>query len=83
MVKRIVWTDQAKADVRGIEQPIAILILKTLGRYVLTGEGSTKQLRGVSPPMIRLRCQNHRVFFRDYADYIQIERVLDRKEAYR
>lgn len=83
MAKRIVWTDQAKADIRGIEQAIAIQILKTLGRYVLTGEGATRQLKGVTPPMIRLRAQNHRVFFRDHGDHFQIERVLDRKEAYR
>jgi hypothetical protein len=63
---RIVWTEQAKADIGGIEQPIAIQILKTLGRFVLTGEGATKQLKGVTPPMIRLRAQNHRVFFRDH-----------------
>jgi hypothetical protein len=44
MAKRIVWTEQAKADVRGIEQPIALQILKTLARYTLTGEGNTKQL---------------------------------------
>ena len=72
-----------KADIRGIEQPIAIQILKTLGRYVLTGEGATKQLKGISPPLIRLRAQNHRIFFRDHGDYFKIERVLDRKEAYR
>ena len=83
MAKRIVWTDQAKADVRGIAQPIAIQILKTMGRYFLTGEGATKQLKGVSPPLIRLRAQNHRIFFRDHGDYFKIERVLDRKEAYR
>ena len=83
MPKRIVWTDQAKADVRGIEQPIAIQILKTLGRYVLTGEGATKQLKGVTPPLIRLRAQNHRVFFRDHGEYLKIERILDRKQAYR
>jgi len=83
MAKLIVWTDQAKADVRGIEQPIAIQILKTLGRYVLTGEGATKQLKGVIPPMIRLRAQNHRVFFREQDGSLKIERVLDRKEAYR
>ena len=82
MAKRVVWTDQAKADVRGIEQPIALQILKTLGRYLLTGEGATKQLKGVTPPMIRLRAQN-RVFFRDKGDYLEIDRVLDRKEAYR
>ena len=83
MAKRIAWTDQAKSDLRSIEQPIAIQILRTLGPYILTGEGATRQLKGVTPPMIRLRAQNHRVFFRDYNDHIQIERVLDRKEAYR
>jgi len=83
MAKSIVWTEQARADVQGIEQPIAWQILKTLGRYLLTGEGATKQLQGCSPPLIRLRTQNHRVFFRDHGDYIKIERVLDRKEAYR
>lgn len=83
MGKQIVWTDQAKTDIRGIEQPIAIQILKTLGRYVLTGEGATKQLKGITPPLLRLRAQNHRVFFRDHGDTLKIERVLDRKEAYR
>jgi plasmid stabilization system protein ParE len=83
MAKRLVWTDQAKADVQGIEQSIALQILKTLGRYVLTGEGATKQLKGVTPPLTRLRAQNHRVFFRDHGDHLKIERVLDRKEAYR
>jgi hypothetical protein len=83
MAKLIVWTDQARVDIRGIEQPIALQILKTLGRYILTGEGATKQLKGIAPPLIRLRAQNHRVFFRDHGERIQIERVLDRKEAYR
>ncbi len=31
MAKRIVWTDQAKTDIRSIEQTVAIQILKTLG----------------------------------------------------
>jgi plasmid stabilization system protein ParE len=83
MAKRIVWTDQAKADVRGIEQAAALQILKTLARYVQTGEGNTKQLRDVEPPLLRLRAQDHRVFFRDKGDYLEISRVLDRKEAYR
>ena len=29
MAKRIVWSDQAKTDVRGIEQTVALQILKT------------------------------------------------------
>ena len=83
MAKRLVWTEQAKDDLRGIEPPIAWRILKTLARYALTGQGNTKQLRDVEPPMIRLRAQDHRVFFRDKGDYLEISRVLDRKEAYR
>lgn len=83
MVKRIVWTSQAIADVRSIDQPIAIQILKTLARYASSGEGDTKQLRDVDPPLIRLRAQDHRIFFRDKGEYLEISRVLDRKEAYR
>src|SRR5260370_34548161 len=65
MAKRIVWTAQAKAAVCGIERLVALQILKTLARYAHTGEGNTKQLQGVEPPLIRLRAQDHRVFFRD------------------
>jgi len=83
MPRRIVWTEQAKPDIRGIEQSIPLQILKTLARYVQTGEGNTKQLQGVEPPLIRLRAQDHRVFFRDKGEYLEISRVLDRKEAYR
>jgi len=82
MAKRIVWTEQARTDVRAIERPIALQILKTLARYVQTGEGDSKQLRG-EPRLIRLRSQNHRILFRDKGDYLEISRVLDRKEAYR
>ena len=58
-------------------------ILKTLARYAQTGEGNTKQLQDIEPPLIRLRAQNHRIFFRDRGDFLVIFRVLDRKEAYR
>jgi plasmid stabilization system protein ParE len=81
--KHIVWTEQARTDIRGIEQPIALQILKTLARYAQTGEGNTKQLQGIEPPLLRLRAQDHRVFFRDKGEYLEISRVLDRKEAYR
>ena len=83
MAKRIVWTEQARADLLRIEQPIALQILKTLARYVQTGEGNTQRLRDIEPPLIRLRAQDHRVFFRDKGNYLEVSRVLDRKEAYR
>ena len=65
MAKRIAWTEQAKADIRGIERPIALQILKTLARYAQTGEGNTRQLQDVQPPLIRVCAQDHRVFFRE------------------
>ncbi len=34
-------------------------------RATFTGEGNTKQLRDVDPPLIRLRAQDNGVFFRD------------------
>jgi plasmid stabilization system protein ParE len=83
MAKRIVWTEQAKADVRGIEQRIALQILRTLARYAQSGEGNTRLLQGIEPPLLRLRAQDHRIFLRDKGDYLEISRVLDRKEAYR
>jgi hypothetical protein len=58
-------------------------ILKTLARYAQNGEGNTRQLRDIEPPLIRLHAQDHRILFRDRGDYLEISRVLDRKEAYR
>ncbi len=83
MAKPLVWTDQAKADVRAIDQQIAMQVLKTLARYVKRGRGSIKQLRGFEPPLLRLRAQDYRVFFRDKGDHFEISRVLNRNEAYR
>jgi hypothetical protein len=64
MGKRIAWSQPATADLRAIDQPVAIQILKTLARYVATGEGDVKKLQGVEPPLLRLRAQDHRIFFR-------------------
>lgn len=42
MAKRIVWTDQAKGDIRAIDQQPALQVLKTLARFLKTNEGDTK-----------------------------------------
>jgi plasmid stabilization system protein ParE len=78
-----VWTGQAKADVRSIERRTALQVLRTLARYAQTGQGNARQLQGIEPPLLRLRAQDHRIFFRDKGEYLEISRVLDRKEAYR
>lgn len=84
MAKRAAFTDQAKADLRAIPQPVAIQILRTLARFLESDEGNVKRLQGVEPALYRLRTQDHRVFFRFLStDEIQVTRVRDRKDAYR
>jgi len=52
VAKRVVWTDQAKADIRGIEQPAAIQILKTLGRYLSREKAAPSSLTRKSHKLI-------------------------------
>jgi hypothetical protein len=55
MRKKIAWTDQAKTDLRAIDQATAIHILHAVARYLATGEGDIKRLQDVEPPELRLR----------------------------
>ena len=83
MPKGVAFTEQAKADLRAISQPIALQILKTLARFLASDEGDVKRLQAIEPPLYRLRTQNHRVLFRDFGAHIEVTRVRDRKEVYR
>ena len=83
MAKGVAFTDQAKADLRAIPQPIALQILRTLARFLESEEGNVKRLEDVEPPLYRLRTQDHRVLFRDFGSHIEVTRVRNRKDAYR
>jgi mRNA interferase RelE/StbE len=83
MPKRIGWTDQAKADLRAIDQAAALRILRIVARYIATGEGDIKRLQDVEPPELRLRVGDYRVRFRDLGDSIIVLAVQHRREAYR
>lgn len=81
-MKRIVWTEQAKADVRSLDRVTAMRILATLHRFAESGEGDVKALTGKEE--LRLRIGDYRLFFvAPVADTIQVMRVLHRREAYR
>jgi hypothetical protein len=45
MAKRIVWTEQAKAGIRGIEQPLLCRSSKRWHASAHDGEGNTKWRR--------------------------------------
>jgi hypothetical protein len=55
MAKKIAWTDQAKADVRSIDQRTAMRILHGLARFIQTEEDDVKRLQDIEPPELRLR----------------------------
>jgi mRNA-degrading endonuclease RelE of RelBE toxin-antitoxin system len=83
MGKKIAWTDQAKADLRALDQATALRILHVVARYLATGQGDVKRLQGVEPPELRLRVGDYRVRFHDLGDSIVVLAVKHRREAYR
>lgn len=83
MAKKIAWTDQAKADVRSVDQQTAMRILHGLARFIQTEEGDVKHLQDIAPPEFRLRVGAYRIRFHDHGDRIEILAVKHRSEAYR
>jgi len=83
MGKKIAWTDQAKADLRAINQAADLRILHIVARYLATGVGDVKHLQDVEPPEFRLRVGDYRVRFHDLGDSILVLAVKHRREAYR
>jgi mRNA-degrading endonuclease RelE of RelBE toxin-antitoxin system len=79
----VVWSPEARADVRAIERETAMQILYCIDRYLANRTGDVKKLK---PPRtgFRLRCGDYRVFF-DLKDEntIEIIGVKNRREAYR
>jgi mRNA interferase RelE/StbE len=81
-VKRILWTEAARADVRRLDKPNAMRILAGLHRFAESGEGDIKKLEGREE--LRLRIGDYRIFFvYGSSENIEVRRVLHRKEAYR
>ena len=83
MPKKIVWTANARTDLRAIEQTTALRILHALARNIATGEGDVKRLQNVEPPEFRLRVGDYRIRFRDFSDHVEIIAVKHRRESYR
>jgi mRNA-degrading endonuclease RelE of RelBE toxin-antitoxin system len=82
-LKRIGWTDQARADLLAIDQQTALRILHGIARFRATREGNVKQLTGIDPPEFRLRVGDYRVRYHERGDAIEILTVRHRRDAYR
>ncbi len=79
----IIWSVEARADLRAIDRESAMQILNGIDRYLATRAGDVKMLK---PPLtgFRLRCADYRVFFDPKGEStIEITAVQNRKDAYR
>lgn len=84
MALRVVFSADARADIRAIDRDTAMRLLEGLARYLQTESGNAKQLHGFDPPQYRLRIGAWRVIFRRIGvDAIEVVRVRNRREAYR
>ena len=82
-MRRILWSEHARADVRRLDRDTAMRIFSALHRFAETGEGDIKKLKGESDDL-RLRVGDYRVRFTEEPDdALHIHSVLHRSEAYR
>jgi mRNA-degrading endonuclease RelE of RelBE toxin-antitoxin system len=79
----VIWSPEARAELRAIEREAAMQILHCIDRYLAYRTGDIKRLK---PPRtgFRLRCGDHRVFF-DFSrdNTVEITGVKNRRDAYR
>ena len=78
----VVWSPEARTELRAIDRETAMQILHCVDRYLANRSGDVKKLK---PPFtgFRLRCGDHRVFFDQRDESIAITGVRQRSEAYR
>ena len=79
----VIWSDDARADLRAIDREPAMQILYCLDRYLSNRSGDIKKLK---PPRTewRLRCGDYRLFFEPQGvAAITVTGVRHRREAYR
>lgn len=91
-MKRIVFSEQSKADIRAIPQAMAMNILAAIHRLAETGVGRVKTLQGQTAEK-RLRVGDYRVRFTEESGVgkegkesegtLRIHAVRNRREAYR
>jgi mRNA-degrading endonuclease RelE of RelBE toxin-antitoxin system len=82
MAKHPIWSNAARADVRALDRATAIGLLESFNRYLATGEGNVKQLRGKESEF-RLRLGDYRLCFTPENDLLRVHWVRHRREAYR
>jgi mRNA interferase RelE/StbE len=80
---RIEWLDDAKADVRALDQPTAMRLFEGILRFSRTGAADVNTLHGDLAGAFRLRLGDYRVLFTLEEEVMRIFGVRHRSRAYR
>jgi mRNA-degrading endonuclease RelE of RelBE toxin-antitoxin system len=80
---QIEWLDEAKADVRAVDQATAMRLFEGILRFARTGSGDVTTLHGDMAGTFRLRLGDYRVLFALEEDAMRIFGVRHRSQAYR
>jgi len=79
----VIWSPEARADLRAIDRETALQILHCVDRYLSDRTGDVKKLKPARTGF-RLRCGDYRVFFdQQDGNTITVSAVRHRREAYR
>lgn len=82
-MKRIIFSEEAKTDIRAIPQHIAMNILTAIHRLAESGAGRVKTLQDQDGEK-RLRVGDYRVrFTEEHPETLSIHTVKNRKDVYR
>ncbi|MGB7552777.1 MAG: type II toxin-antitoxin system RelE/ParE family toxin [Candidatus Korobacteraceae bacterium] len=79
----VIWSPEARADIRAVARDTALQILHCLDRYLTNRAGDVKKLK---PPLkgFRLRCGDYWLFFDQKDEHtINVTAMRNRREAYR
>ena len=88
MGRTVDWARQARTDLRKLSKRDSDRIRRAVLRLAASGLGDVEHLKGISPPLYRLRVGDWRVTFRYEEvgwqdDGLSVKRVLHRRDAYR
>lgn len=79
---RIEWLDEAKADIRALDQPTAMRIFEGILHFAHSGGGNIMPLHGDLAGSFRLRIGDFRVLFTLEEGSMRIFGVRHRSQAY-
>lgn len=79
---RIVWLDEAKADIRKLDRTAAMRIFDVVLRFARSGSGDVTTLHGDLAGAFRLRAGKYRVLFTFQDGAMRIFEVDNRSDVY-